>query len=214
MADYTLHAAERDTSCKPHQLLQQGILPATVYGHAFPSQSLQLVEADFLPVFTKAGQTTLVDLQIGKDKKYPVLIHQYQKDPLTGRIKHVEFYHVKLTEKLKADVPVELVGTAPALKLGGTLFHNLQEIEVECLPQDIPSVIEVDVSVLTEVEQGLTVKDLKLSDKVHVLTDGNELVVKILPITEEKEEEAVAAEGTQPEVIGEKKKEEEAAAKE
>jgi len=126
---------------------------------------------------------------------------------------HVDFYEVVMTEEITAEVPVVLIGESTLVKGGGgLLFQGLDTIEVECLPGDLPQQVEVDLSSLVEIDQAVVVRELKLGDGVKVLTDLNEVVVKILPPEAEEVEEVVApTEPTEVEVVGKKAKVEEEA---
>ncbi len=210
MEKITLAASSRSET-KAKALRNQGVITGTVYGHGFPSISLQIAEKDFIDVYKKAGGTSLVDLQV-EGKSFPVLIHQKQIHPITRKTLNVEFYKVSLTEKISAKVPLKLTGTAPGLKLGGFLLEALSEVEVESLPQDLPKEILVDVSVLAELNAAIVVKDLVLPANVKVVTDGDTIVVKIQPPQEEKAEDIEAAAPTAPELIVKEKKVDEEAA--
>lgn len=178
------------------KLRKEGLLPVTVYGKDIKSESLMVPVKDFILVYKQAGETGLVDLKYGKDSQH-CLISDVQIHPLTRQILHVQFHAVKLTEKIKAKVPLELVGDSPAVANNtGLLLHTLNEVEVEALPTDLPDKIDVDVSGLLEIGQQLTVGDLKIS--VEILIPKEELIVKVVPAVSEeaKKEEAekVAAE--------------------
>ncbi|MGD9117175.1 MAG: 50S ribosomal protein L25, partial [Dehalococcoidia bacterium] len=117
---------------------------------------------------------------------------------------HVDFYQVKMTEKIKFDVPIVLVGEAPAMKeKGRTVAHSLTELSVECLPDDLPPRIEVDISVLEDVEQSIFVRDIALGPEVTVLGDPDQLVVKVSEVKEEVEEVPVAEEEVEAEAVEE-----------
>jgi len=212
MAQFELHAEKRDGKLKPHQIVKKGIIPATIYGHNYPSESLQLDSKAFHALFKLAKQTSLIDLKVaGEDKVRPVLIHQIQRNVLTDQVIHVEFYVVNLTEKVTASIPVELVGVSPAVKLGGYVFHGLQELSVTCFPQDLVSKITVDISAIAEIGQGIAVKDLKLPSTFTIVADPEEIIVKILPPEKEEVVEEVEAPAA-PELVKKKKGDEEEAA--
>lgn len=175
------------------KLRKDGLLPVTVYGKDIKSESLTVPVKDFAIVYKQAGETGLVDLKYGKDSKH-CLISDVQVHPLTRQILHVQFHAVKLTEKIKAKVPLELVGDSQAvINNTGLLLHTLNEVEVEALPADLPDKIDVDVSGLAEINQQITVGDLKVS--VEILTPKEELIVKVVPAVSEeaKKEEAEKA---------------------
>jgi large subunit ribosomal protein L25 len=193
---------------KVKKLRKEGKTPGSIYGNKFKSESISFDTKEFKSVFKEAGETNLVEISLGKDK-YTVLIHETQKHPVTDDILHVDFFKVNLSEKIKANVPVDVVGESPAEKQGlGAVVKHIDEIEVECLPADIPDVFEVDVTSLSEVDQMIQVKDIKADkNKVVIVNDPDEIVVKIEPLTkveeilvptpaEGTEESAVAASGT------------------
>ncbi len=192
-----LTAKERDILGKKVKNLRgEGLLPAILFGGGKKSQPITLSRPEFEKVYQEAGEATLIDLDIGggKDK---VLICDVQYNPL-GKILHVDLQRVAAGEKLTATVPIEVKGESPAVKSGtGILLTLLDEIEVECLPQDLPPEIRIDVSPLTEVGQGIEVKDLPIDKtKVKILGhDPDELIVKIdYPEMEEEEEVTVPEE--------------------
>lgn len=193
---YNLSADSRTVVGKQVKSLRRdGKLPANVYGHNVKATAVTVDAKEFAGVLKQAGETGLIDLKIGEEKTRPVLIHDMLVDPVKGATLHVDFYQVNLKEKLTATVPLEYVGESPIVKTGeGILLELLQEVEVESLPTDIPSSIEVDISGLTEVDQGIRVSDLPLPEGVEMQTDGEELVCKIDTAQMAEEEEVEAAE--------------------
>ncbi len=216
MKAITLNASVREeTGKKVKKLRKQGLLPASVYGKDVKSKSLALPVKEFMKVYDKAGATGLVELKYGNESQH-VLIKNVQIEPLTRGPLHAEFHAVKLTEKIKANVPVELVGESPAVANNvGILLQTLNEVEVEALPIDLPDKIEVDTNKLSDVGQQITVGELAIPEKVVILTDANEIVVKVAAaISEEAKaleaEETAAAEaaaGPEEATEGEKKEE-------
>lgn len=172
---------------KVKNLRKEGILPGNVYGKKVKSESLQVNLKDFEKVYKEVGETGLLTLQIGKTEK-PVLIHSVQSHPVTDEPIHVDFLQVDLKEKVTAEVPVELIGESPAEKQGlGTVVLMLGEIEVEALPADLPEKFEIDRTALTEVDQTVLVKDLKVDrSKVEVKAAEDEIVVKVEPPQKEE----------------------------
>jgi large subunit ribosomal protein L25 len=182
MDKFQIEAAVRDIVAEPSKKLQEkGLIPAELYGHGIVNMHLSISQKEFEKVLRKAGESTLVEIKTPGGVRN-VLIHDVQKHYLTSAPIHVDFYEVKMTERLTATVALEFVGEADAVKvLGGTLVKVLSEVEVESLPADLPHNIEVDISVLKTFADTLSVKDLKVSDKVTVKTDPDELVVKVQP---------------------------------
>jgi large subunit ribosomal protein L25 len=177
---------------KVKQLRLQKLLPANVYGKNVSSVAVQLPMATFMKAYTQTGETGLIDLQIEGTKR-PVLIQNVQVHPVTNVPLHADFYQVDLAQKVKAPVPLAVVGTAAAVsqKLG-VLLILLDEIEVAALPTELPEKIEIDVSHLAQVGDSVKVIDLKLPPGVTLVTDKETEVVKIASLIT-KEAEALAA---------------------
>lgn len=201
MTKISLKYQKRDVlGRKVKKLRLEGLIPANVFGKNITSEAISITNEDFSEVFEKAGETQIIDLD-GK----PVLVSNIQKNPITDEVLHVDFRQVDLKEKIEAKVPVEVIGESPAEKLGlGTVVQQIDELEVEALPADLPEKIEVDSSILSEVDQAIYVKDLKVDSKVTVLTDAESIVVKVEPPQKEEEPEPVApAEGEAASIEGE-----------
>lgn len=196
MKKYTLTADTRNlVGRKVKNLRKEGKLPASLYGKHVQSESLTISEELFRDVYEKAGETGLIELHVGSQVK-PVLVHTVQIDPVSDALLHVEFYQVNLKEKVKAHVPVVQTGESSAIKEKlGVLLTLMDDIEVEALPADLPEKIEVDISVLTEVDQEIRVSDLKVPSEVVILSDMEQGVVKVgALVTREAEAEAAADE--------------------
>lgn len=166
----------------PNKLRSTGLVPAVLYGHNISNLHLSISANIFEKLFRKAGESTIIELATDDGKKHNVLIQDVQKHYLTGAPIHIDFLEVSMTEKLTATVPLEFVGESHAVKaLGGTLVKILDEIEVECLPADLPHVIEVDISVLKTFEDVIQVKDLKVAKGVEILAEPEETILNIQP---------------------------------
>lgn len=177
------------TGRKVKQLRAQGTIPANIYGKGVKSVSIQQPLKDFAVAFKQVGETGILELVVDKETKTrPVLIHNVQQHPVTGEILHVDFRQVDLTEAVTVSIPIEISGTAPAITKGGVLIQLINEVEVEALPADLPDKFTLDASSLEEIGQGFSLKDLKVSSKVKLLTENlEELVVKIESPTKEEE---------------------------
>jgi large subunit ribosomal protein L25 len=196
MKKITLKAQVRElTGKKVRKLRLEGGVPMGVYGKGVESVSLSAELGEFAKVYNEAGETSLVELQFN-DKTLPVLIKNVQIHALTRKIVHAELHAVNLKEKIKANVPVELVGESPAVQNNvGVLLQTLNEIEVEALPADLPEKIEADVANLAEIDQQIIVSDLKAISGVTFLTEAAEIIVKVAPaVSEETAKELAAAE--------------------
>ena len=176
------------TGRKVKLLRKQGILPANIYGREVKSASVQVALKPFMPIFKKAGETGLLELTVaGEEKTRPVLIHNVQLDPVTDAPLHVDFYQVDLKKKVTAVVPVELLGTSPAVTQKiGILIQPLSGVEVEALPTDLPEKLEIDISHLQEVGNAMTVADLKVGEEIKILTGATEVLAKIDPPAKEE----------------------------
>lgn len=181
---------------KVKTLRRHGITPVHVFGHGIEPEALQCDTIDLQKVLAQAGSTGIVGLKVDKSrKKRNVMVREVQKEPLSGQLLHVDFYQIRMEEKLKVDVPIILTGEAPALKLKENfLSHELDSLSVECLPDDIPNHIEVDVSILEEADQSIYVEDIVLGEEITVLNNPDQLVAKINIRHVEREIEAKVAE--------------------
>ena len=197
MEQIELQATNREIlGRKVRFLRRQGILPVHLFGHDVESLALQCDTAQFQRVLAQAGKTRLISLKLDKARRpRNVVVREIQRDPRTGELLHVDFYQVRMAEKMKVEVPIVLVGEAPALKSKeNMLLHELNSLTIECLPDQIPANIEVDMSSLAEAEQAIRVKDVVLDKEVTILNDPEHLIVKISlrPRVEEVVEEVVA----------------------
>ena len=182
---------------KVRHLRHRNITPVHLFGHSVESIALQCDTTALRQVLAQAGKTSLIHIKLDTAKKpRNVLVREVQKDPRSGNLLHVDFYQVQTTEKIKVEVPIVLVGEAPALKVKkNMLIQDLDTISLECLPEKIPASIEMDVSLLTEAEQAIRVKDITLEEGVTVSHDDPELIIaKISVQRAEKVDEAVMAE--------------------
>jgi len=211
MEEIVLNAELRTVTGKAvKQLRRNGYVPAVVYGHRTEPMNLQVPERAFRQVLREAGTNRLITLNVaGLEEPKRVLVRELQRDVISRAMLHVDFYEVVMTEKITADVPIVLVGESPLVKSGqGLLFQGLDAIEIECLPGDLPPHVEVNLTELTSFDQAILVRDLKLGEAIEVLTDPDEVVVKILPPEKEEVEEVAAAPEEMPEVevVGKKEK--------
>ena len=183
MEKFQLQASLRDlAAATPNALRDQGLLPAELYGHGIANTHLAVKLNEFEKVLKKAGENSIVELVIDGGKVHNVLIHDVQRHFLRNQPIHVDFFEVSMTEKLTTSVPLEFTGEAMAVKsLGGTLLKALSEVEVECLPMDIPHSFVIDISTLATFNDTIFVKDIKHDSKVEVVTDGDEVIAKVQP---------------------------------
>lgn len=205
MTAQTLKAKKREVlGGKVKYLRREGVLPANIYGKKVKSQAVQVSMADFVKVYKKAGETGIVNLAVDGKKK-PVLIHSVQTDPVSDQAIHADFLQVNLKEKITTQVPVELSGTSSGEKEGkGVVIQQIDEVEVEALPTDLPERFEVDLTKLKEVNDAIYVKEISYDKKkVKIESDPSQLIVKLEPPRKEevtaKEEEVVEEEAPEEE---------------
>jgi large subunit ribosomal protein L25 len=181
---------------KVKTLRREGITPVHVFGRGIEPEALQCDTIELQKVLAQSGSTGIVGLKVDKSrKKRNVMIREVQKEPRSGQILHIYFYQIRMEEKLKVDVPIILTGEAPALKMKEYfLSHELDTLSVECLPDNIPSHIEVDVSILEEADQSIHVQDIVLGEEITVFNNPDQLIAKINIRHIEKEIEAEEAE--------------------
>lgn len=190
-------------------LRSDGFMPAVIYGRKEKTTSIKVSQREFGKVFKEAGESTIVALSGLSDEKQ-VLIHDVDFDPVTGEIRHADFYAVEKDKKITVKVPLEFVGVAPAVKdLGGILIKVAHELEVLVLPKDLPSSIEVDISSIIDFSTSLYVKDIALPEGVAATADSGEIVASASEAVEEEEEEVVSLDMDAIEVEQKGKKEEE-----
>ena len=167
---------------------KDGLVPAVVYGRGVKTESLWVKSLDFEKLVKKSGESTMINLAVGEKDNRNVLIYDIQKDPVSGNFSHVDFFQVRMDEEIETEVELVYVGEAPAVKeSGGVLVKNMDEISVRCLPADLPSEIEVDVSVLKTFEDRVCVKDLKISPKVKIDLESETVVALVSPPRSEEE---------------------------
>ena len=190
---------------KLNKVRKQGLVPSNIFGPDFKSKSISVVYKDFVKIYKKVGETGVVYLSLDKEN-IPVLIKSIQKHPLSSLLLHVDFRKIDLSKKIEANVPVKTIGVSEAVsQKAGILLIQSETLLVEALPEDIPSSIEVDISVIKEIGQEVKVADLKKSDKYEIKTPAEKVIVAVIAHKEESivPETAVAA----PEIITEAVKE-------
>lgn len=168
------------TGRKVKSLRRAGITPANVFGPGIESRSIQASTADLEKTMAQAGATHLITLKNPSDGDRSVLIKGAQRDPLTGDLLHVDFYQVRLEDKVKVTVPIVFEGDSPAAKRKDlVLLENLSSVDVECLPTDIPDKIVIDLSHLEEAGDHIIVSEIVVGDEVNILTHPDEMVARV-----------------------------------
>ncbi len=171
---------------KVSALRERGLIPAELYGHGVENLHLSVNSKEFQKVYKEAGENMVVNVKFGTISK-PVLIHDVQLYPTTGDIIAVDFHEIRMDEEIKIPVPIEFIGSSPAVQLlHGVIIKAMDEIEVEALPNDIPTDIKVDLGLLTELNQSIYVKDLPVTGKFKFTVDPENVVVTVAEQAEEE----------------------------
>lgn len=194
------------------EIRTKGLIPAELYGFGVKNEHVTVVSKEFIKLFRKAGESTIVDLSLD-GKKHPVLIHDVSRSPITDEILSVDFYQVRLDKKIRLKIPVNLVGESPAVKeKGGILVKALSEIEVEALPTAIPHQLDVHLKTLTDIGSTIHVGALVVPEGVRVLVDPKFAIITVTARMTEEQEAALSAvaDVSTIKTEGEEKKEEKA----
>ena len=170
------------TGKKVKRLRKQGILPVHMYGSGIDSQALQAELGELRRVLPRVGTNIPLSVAVdGSDDENICFVREVQRHPVTEDLLHVDFIRVDITQTISAEVPITLIGSAPATQQGGTLLQPLTSLLVEALPMNIPASVEADVSGLDDFEKSIVVSDITVADNVTVLTDSDEFVARVTP---------------------------------
>jgi len=202
-----LEASKRDVTGKKVRFLRrQGIIPANIYGHGIDSTSINVDAKSLKHLLAHAGKTDLISLKVD-DSKSPVkvLMREVQRNPLTDEPLHVDFYQVRMTEKIKADVPLVFIGEAPVLKnvKNSSMLHLIDSVHIEALPDDLPHSFEIDVSNIEELDQAIYIKDIPLGHGITLLSDPEQMVIKVAEVRKEEVIEVPVEAEAAEEIVGE-----------
>jgi large subunit ribosomal protein L25 len=198
-----LKASKREVIGKQVGALRRaGKLPAVMYGHRIESTPIMLDAHETSLTLSRLTSSSLVTVDLD-GTEYPSLVRQKQRDPLKNRLLHLDFQVISLTEKIRTKIGIELTGKSPAVKdFNAVIVTGLTELEVECMPQDLPDRILVDITGLAEIGAGIHVRDIVLSEKVEVLDDRDEMIAVASATKEEPIVEAAPVEAeAEPEVV-------------
>ncbi|MBV9227783.1 MAG: 50S ribosomal protein L25 [Chloroflexi bacterium] len=202
MAERTeLEVAPRTVMGKANKRLRKaGLIPANIYGHKQAPLAIQIDTMAFDRLRRAHGTRSVLSLRLPDAAPQTALLRHVQYDPRTGKVLHVDFTRVSLSERINVKVPLRFVGEAPGVKVeGGILLPLLEAIEVECRVSDMVEAIEVDVTTLTDIDASLHASDVKLPPRYTLVTDPEESIVKIAAPRIERVEEEAAAEAPAPE---------------
>lgn len=196
-----LKVKSRDTLGKKVRFLRrQGLTPANLYGPKTESIPLQVETSLLKRLIATVGRNALITLKVdGAKEPRLAMIRDIQRDPLTGALLHVGFFQIEVTHKVRAEIPLIFLGEAPAAKSPRAMvIQNLTSLQVEGLPTDLPRRIEVDLSLLEEMNQAIHVREIPMDDRLEVLTDPDEVVVHVVetraPVEEVEVKEEVKEE--------------------
>ena len=182
------------------QLRKAGIIPANIYGHKEKPQAVQ-VEAVAFEALRRAHKASgIISLRLdggGRSKAQTALVRQIQRNPINGKIMHIDFFRVSLTDRIVVKIPLHFVGEAPGVKNeDGVLLHLLDALEVECAARDIVGAFDVEMTSLEHIDDALHASDVKLPQGFKLITDPEEAIAKVAATRAEKAEEAAAEEET------------------
>lgn len=192
------------TGKKVAQLRRQGITPGNVFGHGIESAAVEADTADLTHLLRASTKNAIIDLKVdGEAAARTVVVREVSRNPLTGRLVHIDFYQISMNVMMKTEVPLTLQGTSDAVvTFGGVLLQMIDTVAVEALPGDIPAEFIIDVSTLTELEQSFHVRDLDVdASKVTIMTDPDVVVARVASprlATATEDGTAEAAEGAAP----------------
>jgi large subunit ribosomal protein L25 len=196
-----LEASKRQVTGKKVRFLRrEGIIPANIYGHGIDSTPINIDAKNLKQLLAHAGKTDLVSLKIDNSKDpVRVIVREVQRNPMNSDVLHIDFYQVRATEKIKTEVPLVFVGDAPVLRKikNSSILHLVDALRIEALPDDLPHSIEVSVSGLEELDHNIHVKDVALGPGITLLSDPEQLVVKVAEVRKEIEEAPVKAEAVE-----------------
>lgn len=181
---------------KVRHLRRDGILPANIYGHQLESVAVQVDAREMEKALKAHGATTLYRLVIAPEgEEETVIVRHITRQPATNVIQHIDFFHVRMSEPMRAKVPIRIVGESPAVKLNdGVLIQLLDYAEVEALPAELPEALELDISDIVELNTSLHASALKVTRMVTLLTPEDEIVVSVHAPRVAAEETATAEE--------------------
>lgn len=225
MGEFTLKAQVRSVLGKKTKTLRSaGMLPAVLYGHGVTSLSLTVPLKDFQRLYRQTGESTLIDLAVDRQSSVKVIVQAVQTHPSTGRILHVDFHQVRMSEKLHTEIPLSFIGEPPAVKeLGGVLVKHLSQLKVAALPGDLVPEIEVDINQLKSFDDIIRVRHLRLPTGITVLENVDDVVCLVTPprseaelkeLEQKVEEDVTSVEGVKKEEVEEGEEAEEPAGSE
>lgn len=189
-----LEVQSRDPALKSKDLRKGGFIPAQYYGRGVENKSIKMDYQTFRKLYRTAGKTTVLELNVDGKEKCNALVNAIQYDPVSDSITHVDFINVRMDQVLQTKIPLKFVGMSLAVKdLGGILTHNLNEIEIKCLPKDLVPFIEVSIDSIVDFRSYVRIRDLNIPAGITVLNKPGDVVVTAVAPKDEEEETTTAA---------------------
>ncbi|PIP51176.1 50S ribosomal protein L25 [Candidatus Berkelbacteria bacterium CG10_big_fil_rev_8_21_14_0_10_33_10] len=185
--DYCLKVEIRNKE-KAKFLRAKGLTPLVLYGHGIKPISLSVKNTVFDKLFSEAGKSSIINLEINDGEKYKTIIHDVQFHPVSDNILHADIYKVSMKEKIETEIPIIFVGESRAvIELGGSLITNKSSLNISALPTDLIHEVEVDVSIIDNFEKQIHIQDIKLPDTIEILDDIEEVVAFVQEPRSEEE---------------------------
>jgi len=171
---------------KTKKLRNEGLIPAELYGHNISNIHLLVNEKEFLPVYKKAGENTIIEININNEKKVPALIKDVNFHPLTQKILSIDFHQLRMDEKVETEIPIEFKGEPKAAKKGLMVEKLIEKVKISTMPDLIPAKFEIDITNLENPGDAVYVKDIKRGEKIKILASEDTILAIV---TEEQKEE-------------------------
>lgn len=202
------------TGKKVAELRKTGYIPGVIYGHKVKNANVSVSVNEFIKIYGRAGESTLIDLNLeGVSEPLKVIIQEVQRDPVKQKFLHVDFHQVNMYEKIHTHISLVFKGDAPAVKnFGGVIVTNKSSLEVKCLPADLVHEISLELSSLENLDDAIRVKDIQVPKGIEVLDDPHEIVVNVSESRTEQEAATITESSEaplEPQVVGKKEKKEE-----
>ena len=180
-----LHIEKRKPKSNLAAYRKIGKIPGVVYGHGFDSTPVLVGYDEFSKILAKQGEASLIDIILDAEK-FKVLLQDYQIDPIRQSFTHIDLYRIRMDEKIHTKIPLSFIGESFAVKGGAVLVKNRDYIEVECLPGDLISYIDVELSLLVEANNAIKVSDLSIPKSIHILLSTDEIVATVMEAVQEE----------------------------
>jgi large subunit ribosomal protein L25 len=179
MADNVLTIQSREQTGKgaAKKLRRRGLIPGVMYGYK-GDKAVMVQGKEFLKMFEDIGEHAIITLDLDEKEKIDVIVKDYQVDPVKRDIIHIDFLQIKAGQLLKTEIPVKLTGASKGVKMGGILEEYVRDLEIECLPKDLPEAFYIDISDL-DIGDSIHVKDIPVGEEIRVLSSPEQVVLTI-----------------------------------